>query len=87
MHPFPSQELKTVFYYRKKAQAYMFDRVLNTPLPLYQLQLYQLHALQLKKTVKISHTNTNLFKDSSANILAWNISLIPYNSHENQKTI
>ena len=34
--------------------------------------------------MKIKHTNTNLFKDFSGNILTWNISLIliPYNSHK-----
>ena len=41
----------------------MFERVLNTP-----LQLYLFHALLLKN-VKISHTNTNLFKHFSAKTL------------------
>ena len=41
----------------------MFERVLNTP-----LQLYVFHALLLKN-VKISRTNTNLFKYFSAKTL------------------
>ena len=41
----------------------MLEKVLNT-----SLQLYLFHALVLKN-VKISHTNTNLFKKFSANTL------------------
>ena len=38
----------------------------------------------IKKNLKISRTNTSLFKDFSGIHFMWNISLIPYNSHKNK---
>ena len=37
------EEPKAINFFRKKAQSYMFERVLNIP-----MQLYQFHALQIK---------------------------------------
>ena len=53
----------------------------------YTSEAVSISCIAIKKNMKISYTNTYLFKDFSANIatLKWSITLIPYSLQPSQK--